>query len=298
MRLFCLSAIAATVLGLAAPFPADAEETPKNYAVYSGLTYSQASPHLKLDLVLPREASRPAPCVVLIQGGAFKTQNGQWFRPFALYLAENGFVAALIAYRGRPDHTYRETMADVTTAVRFLRKVSGEYGIDPNRIGVMGRSAGATLAALLAVGADIEEFQGDGEHGQFSSRVQAGVVVGGVYDFVARFTDEEQVSALAQLEKTREGHSEWIGATFAPTDRDWLRASAINHLDPLDPPLLLMHSKDDPAVSWLQSQEMHQAMLEGGVASELEIAEDGGHRGPPTLKESMLKFFRKFLLGK
>jgi len=48
-------------------------------------------------------------------------------------------------------------MADVTTAVRFLRKVSGEYGIDPNRIGVLGRSAGATLAALLAVGSQRRE---------------------------------------------------------------------------------------------------------------------------------------------
>lgn len=290
----------ATILGLAAPFPASAEnlgEIPKDYRVYSGLTYSRSSPQLKLDLVLPRESSRPAPCVVLIQGGAFKAQDGQRFRPFALYLAEHGFAAALIAYRGRPDHTYRETMADATTAVRFLRKVSGEYGIDPNRVGVMGRSAGATIAALLAVGAELEEFQGQGEHEPFSSRVQAGVAVGGVYDFVARFTDQEQVSALRQLEKTREAHGEWIGATFAPTDQDWLRASAINHLDPLDPPLLLMHSKDDPAVSWLQSQEMGQAMVKAGVASEIEITEDGGHGGPPTLKESMLRFFRKVLLG-
>jgi len=55
-----------------------------------------------------------------------------------------------VAYRGQPSHAYRDTIADTKTAVRYLRCVSGEYGIGPDRIAAMDRSAGAALAILLA----------------------------------------------------------------------------------------------------------------------------------------------------
>ncbi|MFN5513977.1 MAG: prolyl oligopeptidase family serine peptidase [Cyanobacteriota bacterium] len=262
------------------------------------MRYSKAGPGLTLDLFLPRQASQPTPCVIVLQGGGFNAQDGQRFRPFAIYLAQNGFAAALVAYRGRPHHTYKDTVADVRTSVCFIRKISGQYGIDPTRIGAMGRSAGATLTALLAVGDGVEEFEGAGEHGLFSSRIQGGVGISGAYDFVARFTDEGQISLQPQLETKRQANSQWIGAAFAPTDPDWLRASAINHVDASDPPMLLMHSKDDPVVPWTQSEDMHEVMIQAGIASEIEIAEEGGHGGPPTLKESMLAFFRKIFLGK
>jgi len=249
-----------------------------------------------MDLYLPEDTTKAVPCVIVIQGGGFRAQDGQRFRPFAEYLAENGFAAALIAYRGQPEHTYQVTIADIKAAVRFVRKISSKYGINPNRIGAMGRSAGATLAALLAVTGGIVELEGDGGHSQFSSRIQAAVGISGVYDFVARFTVKEQTSIQPKLEMKLKSNSEWIGVPFSPANEHWLRASPINHIDSKDPPILLIHSKNDQTVPWMQSRNMHKAMMRVGIKSEIELCKTGGHAGPPNAKELMVVFFRKVLV--
>ena len=132
--------------------------------LHEGLSYSSADPLLKLDLFLPPATVRTVPCVMVIAGGGFLAQDGQRFRHFAVSLVVNGFAAALIAYRGRPHHTCRETISDAKAAVRFVRSISGEYGIDPDRIAAVGRSAGGALAVLLAVTGGMGEFEGDGGH--------------------------------------------------------------------------------------------------------------------------------------
>jgi acetyl esterase/lipase len=233
---------------------------------------------------------------MVIQGGAFKSQDGQGFRPFAEHLAREGLGAALVAYRGRPGHTYLDTMADIKAAVRFVRKISGDHGIAPERIGAMGRSAGATLALLLAVSGDVEEFEGHGGNAGFSSLIQAAVGIAGVYDFTARFTEEEQISVQPELDTKIKSNSEWIGAPFSPEDEHWLRASAVNHVSSETPPILLMHSKDDRVVPWMQSRDMHTTLREAGIPSRIQLSDTGRHAGPPNARERMVAFFRKVLV--
>jgi acetyl esterase/lipase len=266
--------------------------------VHKGLVYSSVERKLKMDLYLPRKTAEAVPCVIVIQGGGFRAQDGQRFRPFAEHLAENGFAAALIAYRGQPDHTYKATIADTKAAVRFVRKISSKYSINPDRIGAMGCSAGATLAALLAVTGGVEGLEGDGGYSQFSSRIQAAVGIAGVYDFVARFTVEEQRLLQPKLDAKLKSNGEWIGAPFSPTNEHWLRASAINHIDANDPPMLLIHSRNDQTVPWMQSRDMHKKMTGAGIKSQIELSETGGHGGPPNAKELMVTFFRKVLVEK
>ncbi|MFT5526445.1 MAG: acetyl esterase/lipase [Pirellulaceae bacterium] len=106
------------------------------------------------------------PCVLVIQGGGFNARNGQRFCPFAVYLANHGLAAALASYRGRPKRELRDTISDLKTAVRFVRKNAKRHNIDADNIGAMGRSAGGTLAALLAVPGDIEILAGTLRCGQ------------------------------------------------------------------------------------------------------------------------------------
>ena len=262
---------------------------------HQGLVYSRMDEDLRLDLFLPGMISKPVPCVIVIQGGGFISQVGKRFLPDAEHLARNGFAAALIEYRGLPDHTYRETITDIKAAVRFVRKTSAKYGIASERIGAMGRSAGATLAALLAVSGGVEAFEGAGGHAEVSSRIQAVVGIAGVYDFVARFSEEEQISIQPKLNMKIKTNGAWIGSPFSPTDKDWLKASPINHVDAMDPPMLMIHSKNDETVPWMQSRCMHKAMTEAGINSEIEISEEGGHGGPETAMLSLVQFFRKVL---
>jgi len=281
--------------------PSEADmQLPSGIAVYEGLVYSRADVDLMMDLLLPQRSAKPVPCVIVIEGGGFRAQGGMRFRHFAEYLAENAFAAALITYRGRPDHTCRDTIADTKAAVRYVRRISGEHDIDPSRIGAMGRSAGGTLTALLAVTGGMREFEGEGGHSEFSSRIQAGVGYAGVYDFVARFTDKRQIAMQPGVDARIESNSEWIGEAFSPTNQHWRNVSAIHYIDETTPPMLLIHCKDDSIVPWMQSRDMHARLREVGVHSEVEYYEDGGHgfqtRDPREPMARMLTFFKKALV--
>lgn len=268
----------------------------REFTVHKSLVYSDADESLKLDLFLPRVTAEPVPCVVVIQGGGFLAQDGQKFRPFAEHLAKNGFAAALVAYRGRPDHTYPDTIADIKASVRFIRKVSGDYRIASDKIGATGRSAGATLAALLAVTANDETLEGKGGHPEFSGRIQAAVGISGVYDFVARFVSEDQKALQPNWKVKKKTNGEWVGPPFSSGNNDWIQASATNHIDAEDPPLLLIHSKNDTTVPWLQSQNFYDAMKAVGMGSEIMISKTGGHSGPGNAKDLMVDFFKKTLV--
>lgn len=272
------------------------ESADHNFDVHTSLVYSAADPICQMDLFIPAGLTDAMPCVLVIQGGGFRAQNGQKFKPFAEYLARHGIAAALIGYRGQPDHTYTKTIADVKTAVRFIRQISADHGIDPDRIGAMGRSAGATLAVLAATTNGNPSFVGRGEHSSYTSRLQAIVGIAGVYDFVARFEDDEQRALQPNLDSKILANGAWIGAEFSPENRHWQRASARTHLDAGDPPILLLQSRDDGTVPWPQSRNFHTALQEAGIDSHFHLAETGGHSGPGDSKARMVAFFKEILV--
>lgn len=267
----------------------------QKFEVRAGLVYSNADAICKMDLYLPQYAANVVPCVIVIQGGGFRAQTGQKFKSFAEYLAEHGIAAALIGYRGQPDHTYPATLADLRTATRFVRKISAQHGIDPNKIGAMGRSAGATLAALLAT-SDSNDHDAGNEHLDFSIGIQAVVGIAGVYDFIARFVDEEQRALQPNVDTKILANGAWIGIPFSPADPHWRRASTVTHLDPSDPPMLLLHSRNDSTVPWPQSQIMHHALIDAGIKAQLHLANSGGHGGPSDSKERIVAFFQTTLV--
>ena len=250
--------------------------------------FSPIDSSLTMDLYLPKSVA-PTACIITIQGGGFAAQNGKRFKTFANYLANNGFSVALISYRGRPKHTYKDTLADTKAAVRFVRRNAEKYNINEDKIGAMGRSAGGTLSALLAT---------TGEDKDPDARIQAAVCLAGVFDFVSRFTDQRQVDLQPNLKLKKKTNGEWIGSAFSADDPNWLSASAIKHVDALDPPILFLHSRNDRTVPWLQSQQMCDALRRAGVLAQIKIYDDGGHGVKPTRGDSdadMLAFFRTHL---
>ena len=276
-------------------FAQQIDESCNAYKVYEKLPFSTEDSQLTLDLFVPNKLSKSVPCIIVIQGGGFKSQDGQRFRYFAEYIAENNYVAALISYRGQPDFTYNTTMNDIKSAVRYVKKVSAKYSIDSTLIGATGRSAGATLAALLAV-ADNDSVFGKTEH-KVSSSIQAAVLYAGVFDFVARFNDSAQIALQPDSEKKILSNGAWIGTPFSNDDKNWNVVSTINHLDKNDPPLLLMHCKDDKTVPWLQTRNLYNEIEKLKNGSEVLYFENGGH-GFHLAKnelylEPMMTFFKK-----
>lgn len=134
----------------------------------------------RLDLAMPTEESdglRPA--IVIVHGGGWRggSRTVDVFQKMMTDYARKGYVTVNIDYRLTGEAPFPACIEDVKCAVRWLRAHAEKYQVDPKRIGAYGHSAGAHLALMLAMTAKKDGLEGDGEWGEYSSRVN--VVVGG-----------------------------------------------------------------------------------------------------------------------
>ena len=127
---------------------------PKDWAskrVAEGVAYG-AGERLKLDVYAPRAASaRPRPVIVFFYGGSWNSGRRQGYAFAARALAARGFVVIVPDYRLVPEARYPDFLQDCAAAVRWARRQSGRYGGDGDRIVLIGHSAGAYNAAMLAL---------------------------------------------------------------------------------------------------------------------------------------------------
>ena len=93
----------------------------------------------------------PMPCVVWVPGGGWRGCDKNLMVPEMQFFVEHGYVLASISYRSSAQGHWPDQIRDVWAAIRFLRAHAEEYHIDPNRIGIIGRSAGGQLAAMAAM---------------------------------------------------------------------------------------------------------------------------------------------------
>ncbi len=159
--------------------------------IRSGIAYaSHDGIELSGDLYLPK-AAKAAPALVAVHGGGWVAGARNAFQYWGPYLAERGYAVFSISYRlATKTKTFPEAVQDVLAGVQFLRGKAGAFGIDPARIGLIGASAGAHLAALAALGG--KKFAGGYPKDTFASTdagVKALVGVYGIYDAVAMWTN-------------------------------------------------------------------------------------------------------------
>lgn len=249
-----------------------------------------------MDLFLPRDrpAGTKSPVVIWVHGGGWKAGSKEPC-PAALF-ALDGYVVASINYRLIPEHRFPAQIDDCRAAVRFLREHAGEHGIDPERIGVWGASAGGHLAALMGV-MDDDENKDDN---QPSSRVQAVcdwfgpsnlLTIRGHYgqnDPTDSWRDNDQ-ALDAQL----------LGGKPDQRKEKAMQASPVNFVSEDDPPFLIMHGAKDRLVPLEQSRELTDKLKAAGVDVTLIVFENAGHgdgefTAPATLR-TVKAFFDKHL---
>lgn len=145
------------------------------------------------DLYVPRRER--APVVVAVHGGGWQQGDRTSYKYWGPYLARHGIALFSIEYRlSKPDKpTYPQAVHDVRAAVQFVRGHAGELGLDPDRVALMGDSAGGHLASQVALAGDGELYAGgyrDDPHAGTSTRVKAVVSVYGVYDLTAQWNHD------------------------------------------------------------------------------------------------------------
>src|SRR3989441_13348772 len=107
---------------------------------------------LRYDHYRPRRVTGPAPAVVFVHGGAWVHGDPSQAAGNALHFARHGIATISISYRLAPAHRFPPPLHDVRRALRYVRAHAGEIGIDPDRIALMGLSAGPppALPAVMA----------------------------------------------------------------------------------------------------------------------------------------------------
>ncbi len=159
--------------------------------IQSGVAYANHDGvELAGDLYLPKGA-KAAPALVAVHGGGWVAGARSAYQYWGPYLAARGIAMFAISYRlATKGKTFPEAVQDIVAGVQFLRGKAGGFGIDPARIGILGASAGAHLAALAALAG--KKFAGGYPQDPFASvdaSVKALVGVYGIYDAVAMWSN-------------------------------------------------------------------------------------------------------------
>ncbi|MBK8036072.1 MAG: alpha/beta hydrolase [Verrucomicrobiaceae bacterium] len=242
----------------------------------------------KADLYLPAHPPRGQkfPAVVIIHGGGWSGGEKRAAREINIgtTLALNGYVGMSIDYilanSEHPGPTWPQNLHDCKTAVRWLRPNAERLQVDPAHIGVIGGSAGGHLAAMVGLCGGELDPPGEGD-----TRVQCAV---DLYGPVLWFEQRE----LAMFRKTR-----------AEAPELYKQADPRSHIDPSDPPLLILHGTADKTVAVADSQALATAMKAAGAAHQLEIIPEAPHTfhlqpKQRELRPLVLGFFDKHLKAK
>ena len=268
-------------------------------SLVTGITYASVPAwyggtyrDLKMDLIIPkhRENHSPCPAVLWICGGAFLVMDRSIWMPEMMAYAERGYAVACLDYRTCNEAPFPAQLQDVKAAIRYLKARAGQFCIDPDRIIVMGESAGGALAALAGVTAGRKEFD-VGEHLEVDSSVC------GVVSYYG-------ASAAGMNEPLCQPHPnvpDWImqallGSGY--TQMDYQRFSAYSYLDGDHiPPFLLLHGEKDSLVPKEHSERFYAALTERQIPADLIVVEGAEHGDDllyqDAVKEKVLAFMNR-----
>ena len=218
---------------------------------------------LALDIYYP-DSGGPWKTLVFIHGGAWTEGDKD---PLPVVPTTAGFLVVSINYRMYPAYRFPAMIEDVKCAIRYLRAHAALFNLDPERIALIGHSAGGHLAALAGLAGE-EAGWDRGPFAELSSRVQAVVEMSGPTDLTRPFPDWMMV----QKELV-------FGA------EQWVSASPVTHVHASAPPFLIVHGDADPAVPVEQANLLYEALIRAGAPAELLTLHNAGHGLEPLAGE-------------
>ena len=219
--------------------------------VAKGLAYGPG-PRQRLDVYAPRgDCGQPRPIVVFFYGGSWSSGTRAGYAFVGRALAAQGFVTVVPDYRLVPEVHYPAFVEDGAAAVRWVTANAGKYCGDGRSVVLMGHSAGAYIAAMLAV--DPRWL------GRTRAAIKGLIGLAGPYDF-APFDVDASRAAFGQVSDPAE--------TQPVT---WASAG--------DPPALLLYGSDDDVVRPRNSEALATRLRAGGVAVDQRAYPKLGHVG-------------------
>lgn len=277
-RIFGLSLAALPLAACSAvgAFNSFVPSDPGGEMVAEGLAYGPA-PRQKLDLYAPARATK-APTVLFLYGGSWTSGSRSEYEFVAKALASRGFLTALADYRLVPEVQYPAFLEDGALALKFLCDHAAAYGGDPQNLFIMGHSAGAYNAVMVAL--DEGLTRGVGLRGQ---KLKGAIGLAGPYDFLP-----------LDVDATRDAFGQWP---------DLAQTQPINHVTRFSPPMFLAAGGADTTVFPRNTTTLAQRLRAGGRPVEEHVYPGVSHvgiltalaipfRGDAPVLEDVTRFIR------
>ncbi|MEP0191556.1 MAG: alpha/beta hydrolase [Erythrobacter sp.] len=213
----------------------------------------------QVDFYAPAPSVKRPPLILFVHGGGWSIGTRKAVESKPVHFTKNGYAFASTGYRLMPDAPVEEQASDVGEALQLLQAQAGELGFDPNRIVVMGHSAGAHLTALISTD---PQYAGDA----FSAIQGAVLLDGSGYDIVAQL-DGSSLVELPGLYKRVFGEDPKRQAALSP----------ISHIGGRDASDWLILHVDDRPVSTQRSQDFGKALIGAGLSARVLPISDTDH---------------------
>ena len=245
-----------------------------------------------MDVYRPKSGGDKMPACVLVHGGGWVAGDKERFAPLAIGLAQRGYVVANIEYRLGPVAKYPAAVQDCNLAVRFIRAGAQRFGVDPNRIGAWGGSAGGHLVGMLAAAPAEARFI-TGDNRNVSAKVQTTVVMAGPMEL----NNDKSIENYRKQKEQSYGFK-WIGKLYDDAPELYKEASPMTYFSKETSPILfLTGSLDNPA----RDTPPMERLKELGVPTQQVVLPDGKHgcwmRTPwqEQCLEAVDTFFKSYL---
>lgn len=232
----------------AANAPVDLEEN----QIKTDLVFDQEN-NLSLDMYTPKNLTKKAPLIVFIYGGSWQDGNKDGYKFVAEHFTEKGYIVAVPDYRKFPNVKFPAFVDDGATAVAWLFNHADDYKIDASNTILMGHSAGAFNAAMLAYDQSYLKRAGANP-----KNIKKFIGLSGPYAFVPKAKD--------------------MKAIFGPPDNYpnmWLP----HYVSAGDPPTLLIYGEKDTIVGRFNSEILEDALQQKQVPVQVRYYQNLNHVG-------------------
>jgi len=217
---------------------------------------------LTYDVLKP--AHRNGAAIIHIVSGGWISQ---WASPESLVdgfreVLDRGFTMVVLYHGSQPQFAIPEATADIKRGLRYFRLHAGDYGVDPHRIGVWGKSAGGQLALVAALMGDEGDAASPDPVLRAPLRVRTAVA----------YYPPSDVGLLICPHLTA---AQRASPEYAP--ELYHSISPVFFVDPADPPVLIIHGDADTKVDVAQSRRLHEVLDAAHVENRLIVLSGAGH---------------------